>query len=84
MVSIISEGWAPPHTPNVWTTTTTNFPEVSRVEFDALKRELESLKVLLTAARKYDAETGQKDCQKDEKVALLRKLAAFVGVELPL
>ena len=54
----------------------------TRAEFDALKAELESLKKLLAAAKKYDEETGQPECETEEKVALLKKLAQLVGVDL--
>ena len=56
--------------------------EVSRQEFEALKLELESLKKLLLAAKEYDAETGQPDCETDEKTELFRRLAQLVGVDL--
>ena len=55
--------------PNVLSGTLMGGP--SRAEFDALKREVESLKVLLLAAKKHDEATGQPDCAKDEKVAAL-------------
>lgn len=55
---------------------------VSRVEFDALKAELESLKKLLIAAKQYDKETNQPDCEDAEKIALFRGLAKMLGVDL--
>lgn len=54
----------------------------SRAEFDALKREIEELKELLKAAKKFDEATGQPDCQMDEKVELIRRIAELVGVDL--
>lgn len=57
-------------------------PEVTKVEFDALKAELESLKKLLKAAKIYDEETGQADCEVEEKVALIKRLAELVDVDL--
>lgn len=56
--------------------------EISRLEFELLKQEVENLKTLLIKAKKYDEETGQKDCQMDEKVAILKKIAEVVGVDL--
>jgi hypothetical protein len=56
--------------------------EVSRAEFDALKRDVEEMKALLKRAKEYDERTGQPDCEMDEKVALLRKVADMVGVNL--
>lgn len=58
------------------------YPQVSRVEFDALKKEVEALKDLLKAAKIYDEKTGQPDCHMDDKVALIKRLAEIVGVDL--
>ena len=55
---------------------------VSRQEFDALKRDVEELKALLVAAKRYDEATGQRDCETDEKVALIKRVAEMVGVDL--
>ena len=54
----------------------------SRAEFDELKKEVAALKELLIAAKKYDAATGQPDCEQEDKIALLRRLAELVGVDL--
>jgi hypothetical protein len=55
---------------------------VTREEFDALKAELVSLKKLLEAAKRYDDETGQADCEDAEKVRLFRRLAELVDIDL--
>lgn len=54
----------------------------SQAEFDALKKEVEELKKLLLAAKKFDEETGQPDCHMDEKVDLIKKIAKLVGVDM--
>lgn len=54
----------------------------TRVEFDALKAEVNALRKLLEAAKVYDEETGQPDCHMDEKVDFIKKLADFVGVDM--
>jgi hypothetical protein len=59
-----------------------NTSEVSKQEFEALKKEVEELKQLLKAAKKFDEETGQPDCHMDDKVDFIKKLAEFVGVDL--
>lgn len=59
-----------------------NTSEVSKQEFEALKKEVEELKILLKAAKKFDEETGQPDCHMDDKVDFIKKLAEFVGVDL--
>ncbi len=55
---------------------------VSKQEFEALKKEVEELKQLLKAAKKFDEETGQPDCHMDDKVEFIKKLAEYVGVDL--
>lgn len=54
----------------------------TRAEFDALKKELEALKELLLAAKRYDEATGQRDCEEADKVKLFRALAKLVGVDM--
>lgn len=55
---------------------------VSREEFDALKRDVEDMKALLIRAKDYDAKNGEPDCEMDDKVALLKRIADLVGVDL--
>ena len=57
-------------------------PEVTKADLDALKREMEELKKLLVAAKKYDEATGQPDCEAEDKVALIKKVAKLVGVDM--
>jgi hypothetical protein len=54
----------------------------SRAEFDDLKRSIEELKKLLVAAKRYDVAQGEPDCEMDDKVALIKKLAEIVGVDM--
>lgn len=55
---------------------------ISRVEFEQLRREVEDMKALLKKAKIYDEENGEPDCEMEEKVAFLRKIAEAVGVDL--
>lgn len=55
---------------------------VSKQEFEALKKEVVEMKELLKKAREYDEKTGQKDCQQEEKIALLRRVAEAVGINI--
>lgn len=55
-------------------------PEISREEFDALKKEVLELKDLLKAAKKFDEETGQPDCQMDDKIRFMRQIASALGI----
>lgn len=57
-------------------------PEVSREEFEELKRDVLEMKELLKRAKKYDEEHDQPDCEIDEKMELLRSIARLVGVNL--
>jgi hypothetical protein len=55
---------------------------VSREEFDALRRDVQQMHELLRAAKRYDTEHGEPDCEMEEKVALLKRVAELVGVNL--
>lgn len=57
-------------------------PVITRQEFDDLKRDVLEMKELLKRAKEYDERTGQTDCEQDEKLAVLRKVAELVGVDL--
>lgn len=56
--------------------------KISRAEFDDLKKTVDELKELLKRAKKYDEDTDQKDCETEDKMAILRKVAKLVGVDL--
>jgi hypothetical protein len=55
---------------------------VSKEDFDALKAEVEVLKEALKAAKLLDEVLGQPDCEMDEKVELVKRVAEAVGVDL--
>lgn len=55
---------------------------VGRDEFEALKREVEEMKALLRRAKAYDERNGEPDCEIDEKMDVLRKVAKLVGIDL--
>jgi hypothetical protein len=57
-------------------------PEISREEFEALRQEMRELKRLLLAAKAFDKATGQPDCEMDEKVELIKRIAELVGVDM--
>lgn len=57
-------------------------PPPTRAEFDALKQTVEQMKGDLLAAKRRDQEAGAPDCEMEEKIALLRKVAELVGVDL--
>lgn len=57
-------------------------PPITREEFEALKRDVLDMKELLKRAKAYDERNGEPDCEIDEKMDLLRKVAKLVGVDL--
>lgn len=57
-------------------------PVISRDEFDALKKDVEEMKALLKRAKEYDERNNEPDCKIEEKMALLRKVARMVGIDL--
>lgn len=88
--------WTPPVYPSPYTipgTGTGNIPVVipqspvnpkapTQEEFDALKQEVLEMKELLKRAKKYDEDNGEPDCEMDDKIATLKKVADLVGVDL--
>jgi hypothetical protein len=70
-----------PSPPN-WDNILPMLPQVSRQEFDDLKKEVEKLREDLIKAKKQDEEDGNPDCEMEEKIEFLRKVADFVGVPL--
>ena len=60
-----------------------NWPsQVSKVEFDALKKEVEHMKALLIKAKLYDEKNNEPDCEVEDKMKLLREIAKVVGIDL--
>lgn len=57
-------------------------PAISKKDFDALKAEIEELKKLLLAAKRFDEATDQPECHDEEKIALIRQIADLVGVDV--
>lgn len=55
---------------------------VTKEDFDALKKEVLEMKELLKRALDYDKRNNEPNCEMEEKVALLKKVAEFVGVTL--
>ena len=73
----------PPYSPYIpLPNQTTPFNGVSREEFNELKRQVEEMKLLLARAKEYDERNNEPECEVAEKMELLRKIAALVGVNL--
>lgn len=77
VVSAVGDNWKDSF-PNRWPT----YPDVTREEFDALKKEVKELKELLLAAKKFDEATGQPNCEMDEKIDLIKKVAKELGIDM--
>ena len=85
VVSYIGDDWQngfPMRWPSVPAAPAYPIPEISRAEFEALKREVEALKELLKQAKKYDEATGQPDCEMEHKIGFLKQIAGALGVDL--
>lgn len=54
----------------------------TQAEFDALKREVEEMKALLKRAKEYDERNNEPNCELEEKMATLRKIAELVDISL--
>lgn len=84
-----ADKWAPripdwfPEEPVKWPgATIIPLVNIRREEFDALKRDVEEMKALLIRAKEYDERNGEPDCEIEEKMDLLRRVAKLVGVDL--
>ena len=59
-----------------------NGNQVSKFEFDKLKAEVEEMKRLLRKAKIYDVEHNEPNCEIEEKMEFLKKVAKLVGIDL--
>lgn len=55
---------------------------ISREEYEALREELEELKLLIKAAKRFDEKTGQPDCESAEKTEFLKKMGEILDVDM--
>jgi hypothetical protein len=67
-----------------WTVTPHTIPPSAptQAEFDRLKAEVDNLKKLLERAKEYDKKNNEPDCEIEDKVKFLKKVAESVGVDL--
>ena len=54
----------------------------TRKEFDELKRQVEEMKLLLKRAKEYDERNNEPECEVEEKMDLLRRVARLVGIDI--
>lgn len=57
-------------------------PDVTRGEFEDLRKEVEQLKELLKRAKQYDEDNNEPDCEIDEKMEVLRQVAKIFQIDL--
>jgi hypothetical protein len=57
-------------------------PNIGRWEFEQLRKEVEEMKQLLIKALDYDKRNNEPDCQIEDKLETLRRIAAEVGINL--
>lgn len=63
-------------------TITNSISTVTKQEFDALKKEVEDMKALLKRAKIYDEQNNEPNCEMEDKVQMLKKVAELMGVSL--
>ena len=59
-----------------------NWRNVTRQEFDALKKEVEEMKALLKRAKLYDEQNNEPNCELEDKMNKLREIAKLVGLDI--
>ena len=59
-----------------------NSPTVTLIEFEVLRKEVKEMKELLKRAKAYDEANNEPDCEVEDKMEKLRKVAELVGIDL--
>lgn len=77
-----NDKWKQPQWTGIISNVTYDSYQVSKKDFDALKKDVEEMKKLLERALDYDKRNNEPNCEMEEKVALLKKVAELVGVNL--
>lgn len=75
--------WESPHPSDAEKAVKESFRDaVQSAQIAELKKEIEALKELIKAAKKYDEVTGQPDCEHGDKVKLIKDIARALDVDL--
>ena len=69
-----------PVAPPDWTYIVPEF--ATKVELEAIRKEIQEIRELIKAAQKFDESTGQPNCDNPDKFRLLKLLAEALGVDL--
>jgi hypothetical protein len=56
--------------------------EQIKADIASIRSDMIELKKLLKAAIEYDEKTGQRHCETEDKIALIKRVADAVGVDL--
>lgn len=59
-----------------------NQSEITKIEFEALKKEVMEMKELLRKAKIYDEKNNEPNCEIEDKMKFLREVAKLVGIDL--
>jgi hypothetical protein len=57
-------------------------PPIPYKQYEALRKELEEMKRQLQEARAQDIANNEPNCEQEDKVALLRKVAKIMNIDL--
>ena len=68
----------PPTVPNTYVFN----PGISKEDFEAFRKEFLEFKDLVKRALKYDVDNNQPDCEVDDKVNAVRKIAEQLGIDM--
>jgi uncharacterized protein YlxW (UPF0749 family) len=77
-----NQKWNQPDYQQLFNSISTSTNTITRQEFDALKKEVEDMKQLLIKAKIYDEQNNEPNCEMEDKVATLKKIAELMGVNL--
>jgi len=55
---------------------------ITRWEFEELKKEVKEMKDLLVKAKIYDTQHNEPDCEIEDKMKFLKECAKLVGIDL--
>lgn len=81
-VSMVGDYYTHRTFPSISSIPSMNNGFVTRAEFEAVKKSIEELRILLLAAKKYDEALGEPHCEHEDKVKLIKQIAKAVGVDL--
>lgn len=82
VVSMIGDHYSDKWKADAYQYTINHICEVSKAEFESLKKEVEEMKQLLIKAKIYDEQNNEPNCEMEDKIKLLKEVAEKLGVNL--